>query len=120
MTMLKFRVARGAVAKIGPGETIHLSGEQIKDRRHAIELPAGYKTATGNPRKDKPPKLDAATVKTIGTIELKAGEVFGVTELPRNLASIVEPLDAPSADAAVEPFARKKVKLVRPADQSTS
>lgn len=114
MTMLKFRVARGAVAKFGPGEKLLLSGQQIKDRRHAIELPAGYRIAPQNPRKDKAPKPEAAEVKTTGTIELKAGEIFGVAELPRNLAAIVEPLDEAGAEAIAAPV-RKKGKAEKQA-----
>ncbi len=92
--MQKYKVV-GGIAKVGQGQVMHLSGQQIKDRAYGLDLPKDYALVAANPKKDKPPKPVSATVTATRMLEFKVGEIIGLPELPSNLRMILEPVDAP-------------------------
>lgn len=87
--MTKYKVT-GGVVRLGPGQTLVLSGDQIRSRLHALDVPKGFDPRAKNARSMK--------VVTKGPVEFKIGEVIGLDALPRHLAGTVEAVDAPSVD----------------------
>ncbi len=93
--MNRYRVY-GTAAKFGPGQLMHLSGEQIKARARLLELPAGYQIAAKD-NKSKPPKAEPADVKATATVEFKVGEIVSLPDLPSPLVNNLQPLDPPKS-----------------------
>lgn len=91
-------VVFGGVAKIGAGQVLELSGEQIKARAHNLELPEDYQL-TAKDAKAKPPAPRGGVVKAKAPLQFIVGEEFGMADLPSHLIGIVKPVGQPKSEA---------------------
>lgn len=98
--MKRYRVD-GGVARLGPGEVVGLTNEQLALRAHRVEVVQKLAAENG--------VQTGAIVRAKELIEFKVGEQIALRDLPRNLTDILVPLD--KVETVTEKVAVEKTRV---------
>lgn len=87
--MNRFRLT--TPAQIGPGELVGLTPAQYAPRARMLDLIEERARGEGDKR-----VVELVVARATALLSFKAGEIVGFAALPKNLAALVEPLQAPA------------------------